>query len=192
VDGRENDFTVHGYSYTYYLERLKWKRIVGLTWGGVRDITDQLDRCNPYRPVEMEAESAGSKIQSSSGRLLFTGHTQNNDSCVWYAVTHGETSHTSYRFQGNEISMAELAPGRLLLNGRSGSGSSWNPNRTQYLSSDVGATRVMSDCHFAVPLNQFIPGFLSNSVAVFRKWQSDTTLGATWSQGHPTSLQDNK
>jgi len=29
--------------------------------------------------------------------------------------------------------------------------------------------RVMSDCHFAVPLNHFTPGFLSNSVAVFRK-----------------------
>ena len=32
-----------------------------------------------------------------------------------------------------------------------------------------GAGRVIPDCHFAVPLNHFIPGFLSNSVAVFRK-----------------------
>jgi hypothetical protein len=32
-----------------------------------------------------------------------------------------------------------------------------------------GAVRVISDCHFAVPLNHFIPGFLSNSVAAFRK-----------------------
>jgi hypothetical protein len=30
-------------------------------------------------------------------------------------------------------------------------------------------SRVISDCHFAVPLNHFIPGFLPNSVAVFRK-----------------------
>ena len=29
--------------------------------------------------------------------------------------------------------------------------------------------RVISDCHFAVHLNHFIPGFLSYSVAVFRK-----------------------
>jgi hypothetical protein len=29
--------------------------------------------------------------------------------------------------------------------------------------------RVVSDCHFAVPLNHFIPGFLSNSVAIFQK-----------------------
>ena len=29
--------------------------------------------------------------------------------------------------------------------------------------------RVISDCHFAVQLNHFIPGFLSYSVAVFLK-----------------------
>jgi hypothetical protein len=32
-----------------------------------------------------------------------------------------------------------------------------------------GAPRVISDCHFAVQLNHFIPGFLSYSVAVFLK-----------------------
>ena len=32
-----------------------------------------------------------------------------------------------------------------------------------------GAARVISDCHFAVQLNHFIPGFLSYSVAVFLK-----------------------
>ena len=32
-----------------------------------------------------------------------------------------------------------------------------------------GAHRVISDCHFAVQLNHFIPGFLSYSVAVCRK-----------------------
>jgi hypothetical protein len=31
------------------------------------------------------------------------------------------------------------------------------------------APRVISDCHFAVPLNHFMPGFRSNSVAVFLK-----------------------
>ena len=111
----------------------------GLTWGETRDITDQLDGCNPYRPVEMEVETAGSKIQSSSGRLLFTGHSKNNDSCVWYSDDHGQTYHSSSRFKGNEISMVELAPRRLLLNGRAGD-RPWNPNRTQYLSVDDGAT----------------------------------------------------
>ena len=32
-----------------------------------------------------------------------------------------------------------------------------------------GLDRVVSDCHFAVQLNRFIPGFLSYSVAVFLK-----------------------
>jgi hypothetical protein len=31
------------------------------------------------------------------------------------------------------------------------------------------ALRVIPDCHFAEPLNHFMPGFLSNSVAIFRK-----------------------
>ena len=33
----------------------------------------------------------------------------------------------------------------------------------------LGLRRVMSDCHLAVQLNHFIPGFLSYSVAVFLK-----------------------
>jgi hypothetical protein len=36
--------------------------------------------------------------------------------------------------------------------------------------------RVTPDCHFAVQLNRLMPGFLSYSVAVFLKWQSDITL----------------
>jgi hypothetical protein len=32
-----------------------------------------------------------------------------------------------------------------------------------------GAVRVISDCHFSVRLNHFIPVFLSYSVAVFLK-----------------------
>ena len=38
------------------------------------------------------------------------------------------------------------------------------------------APRVMLDCHFAVQLSSFIPGFLSYPVAVFLKCQSDITL----------------
>jgi hypothetical protein len=40
-----------------------------------------------------------------------------------------------------------------------------------------GLNRVISDCHSTVQLNHFIPGFLSHSVAVFLRWQSDMTLG---------------
>ena len=32
-----------------------------------------------------------------------------------------------------------------------------------------GGARVISDCHFSVQLNHFIPGFLSYSVPVFLK-----------------------
>jgi hypothetical protein len=33
----------------------------------------------------------------------------------------------------------------------------------------LGLYRIISDCHFAVQLNHFIPGFLSYSAAVFLK-----------------------
>ena len=84
-----------------------------------------------------------SKIQSSSGRLLFAGHTLLStvsgagNSCVWFSEDHGTTYHSSNLFQDNELSMVELAPGRLLMNGRAGS-NSWSPNRTQYFSVDDG------------------------------------------------------
>jgi hypothetical protein len=42
---------------------------------------------------------------------------------------------------------------------------------------ESGMPGVISDCHFSVQLNHFIPVFLSYSVAVFLKWQSDITLG---------------
>ena len=111
----------------------------GVSWGADRDITDQLNGCNPFRPVEMQVQSAGSKIQTSSGRLVFTGHSKNNDSCVWFSDDHGDSYHASNRFVGNEISVAEVSPGKLLLNGR-GLSFGWKPNRTQYVSEDDGAT----------------------------------------------------
>jgi hypothetical protein len=39
----------------------------------------------------------------------------------------------------------------------------------QFVASRFGLPRGISDCHFAVQLNHFIPGFLSYSVAVFSK-----------------------
>jgi len=38
------------------------------------------------------------------------------------------------------------------------------------------APRVISDCHFGVQLNHFIPGLLLYSVTVFLKWQSYLSL----------------
>lgn len=111
----------------------------GLTWSAERNITGFLAVCNPYRPIEMEVESAGSKIQTSSGRLIFTGHSKHNDSAVWYSDDHGQTYTCAKRFSGNEVSVAELAPGYLYMNGRAGD-HAWSPNRTQYTSHDDGSS----------------------------------------------------
>jgi hypothetical protein len=73
---------------TYY-QRLSGDN--GLTWGPARNITSELTGCNPFAPVEMEVESAGSKIQTASGRLIYTGHSKNNDSCTWYSDDHGNS-----------------------------------------------------------------------------------------------------
>ena len=58
---------------------------------------------------------------------------------MWFSDDHGISYHSSNRFQDNELSMVELAPGRLLMNGRAGS-NSWSPNRTQYLSVNDGTS----------------------------------------------------
>lgn len=135
-----------------YLQRIS--KDDGLTWSAERDITDQLVGCNPYRPIEMEVESAGSNIQTSSGRLVFTGHSKNNDSCTWYSDDHGSTYHSSNRFSGNEISVAELSPGNLIMNGRGGS-HVWNPNRSQYYSTDDGTTWGAAEASVLTDNNQF-------------------------------------
>ena len=44
----------------------------GLTWGPARDITAQIQGCNPEAPQEMQVIAAGSKIQTASGRLMFS------------------------------------------------------------------------------------------------------------------------
>jgi hypothetical protein len=135
-----------------YLQRVSTDD--GLSWGPERDITDQLAGCNPYRPIEMEVESAGSSIQTAAGRLIFTGHSKHNDSCTWYSDDHGATYRTSNRFVGNEISVAELAPGHLVMNGRGGS-HPWNPNRTRYRSTDDGATWGPGEASVLTDNNEF-------------------------------------
>ena len=111
----------------------------GVTWGPERDITHLLSHCNPQSPQQMEVESAGSKIQSSSGRILFTGHSHGAGSAIWYTDDGGDTFTCESRFAGNEISMAELAPGHLVMNGRAGT-FPWAPHRTHWESFDDGKT----------------------------------------------------
>jgi hypothetical protein len=45
----------------------------------------------------------------------------------------------------------------------------WDQLWLQAFGDDIAAQAIISDCHFAVQLNHFIPGFLSYSVAVFLK-----------------------
>ena len=114
----------------------------GLTWGAARNITAEIKGCNPTIS-EMQVISAGSKIQTASGRLLFSGHTNGKHqtmACIWYSDDHGKTYGTWGPFKGDEASFAELHPaGHLLLNGR-GLMFPWSPNRTNYVSEDGGTT----------------------------------------------------
>ena len=124
-----------------YFQRLS--RDDGLTWGPARNITADLAGCNPKAPVEMQVIAAGSKIQTASGRLMFSGHTHGRTqgvACIWYSDDHGATYQTTPTFKGDEASFAELSPpGHLVLNGR-GLNFKWEPNRTNYFSADDGTT----------------------------------------------------
>ena len=113
----------------------------GATWSAPRDITPQIAHCN-NNPAssEMMCGGAGSRIQTASGRLIFSGH--NKDSvCVWFSDDHGATyqTMTSEPFVGNEQSIAQLGDGSLYMNGR-GTQFAWRGNRTEYRSVDNGAT----------------------------------------------------
>ena len=75
----------------------------GLTWGPARDITAQIQGCNPEAPQEMQVIAAGSKIQTASGRLMFSGHTHGKTTgkaCIWFSDDHGKTYDTFGRFEG--------------------------------------------------------------------------------------------
>ena len=120
----------------------------GETWSQERDITDILARCNPHAPSEMQVGSAGSKIQTSSGRIIFLGHAKSSPSvsskgnavaCRWWTDDGGLTYNTSSPYPGNEASVAETAPDEIYMNGR-GMSFSWIGNRSSFYSSDDGST----------------------------------------------------
>lgn len=110
----------------------------GATWGSERDITSLIARCNPNRPRDMQVGSAGSKIQTSSGRIIFLGHA-NGNACRWWTDDGGETYNASLPYPGNEASVAEAAPGQIYMNAR-GLAYAWKGNRTSYWSVDDGST----------------------------------------------------
>jgi hypothetical protein len=59
-------------NHSSYLQRISPDD--GLSWpGGTRDITDQLDGCNPHRPVGMMVESGGSKYRAAPAACYLLG-----------------------------------------------------------------------------------------------------------------------
>ena len=134
----------------------------GASFSTPRDISDQVRACSPSA-ANMAYLSAGSKIQTQSGRMLWPAHSFGGSACVWFSDDGGESYQTSNILDANEISIAELTRDskgrrpavakevgdRLLLNGRCGN-HAWCSkscvasdgacnNRTRYISTDGGA-----------------------------------------------------
>jgi hypothetical protein len=139
-----------------YFQVISYDDAIG--WTSPQDITEQLKGCNPDSG-NMQAQSAGNKVQTATGRLLFAGHSHGaQDSsgglrsktsairadeigvCLWYSDDHGSTYKTNPLKHGKgEVSVAntEMHMHRLLINGR-GNNFAWFPHRTDYRSSDDG------------------------------------------------------
>lgn len=100
------------------------------------DITKYLTGCNPDTN-DMMVNSAGNKMATSSGRLIFPGHNHGGKVCLWYTDDGGATYHTTNTMTGNEVSVTELSGGHLYMNGRQ---TNWAPHRSDYFSTDNGAT----------------------------------------------------
>eukprot|EP01147_Barroeca_monosierra_P001630 gene1630-4765_t len=110
----------------------------GLSWSKPQDITGQLRGCQ-FESDNQMIQSAGNKVQSSTGRLLFAGHDHTGHVCIWYSDDGGKSYRTSQFLQGNEISITEAEKGKLVMNGRSQQ-FSWSPHRAEYWSTDDGVT----------------------------------------------------
>lgn len=111
----------------------------GATWSKPVNISGFLSPCNPDRN-NMQVQSAGSKVQTASGRLIWAGHDHSGNVCVWFSDDHGVTYHTSNVIPGNEVSVAVANAEKhtLYMNGRQQS--PWAPHRTDYYSYDDGKT----------------------------------------------------
>ena len=91
----------------------------GVSWGAERDLTHFLATCNGG-PGGQVCGAAGSKLQTSNGRVVFSGHnkaTVGGGVCVWYSDDGGQTYQTNEGgiFTGNEQSIADLGNGTLCV-----------------------------------------------------------------------------
>eukprot|EP00937_MAST-01D_sp_MAST-1D-sp2_P002274 g2274.t1 len=112
----------------------------GRTWSAPRDISTMVRACSTS--TSMMYLSAGSKIQTERGRMLWPAHAWGGAACVWYTDDGGQTYNTSNVFVGNEVSVAAVGHnGTVLMDGR-GTQYPWGKQhrRTRYWSRDDGAT----------------------------------------------------
>ena len=116
----------------------------GKTWSSPVDLSDHIKACNPD-VKDTQVQSAGSKLQSPTGRLIWAGHDHSSNVCVWYSDDGGASYQTAPRFEGNEISIAVADTAgctagkcQLYMNGRGGK--RFGPHRTDYYSTDNGAS----------------------------------------------------
>lgn len=111
----------------------------GSTWTEPVDITHFLDArgCNSAHDGMM-CGAAGTRLQTSNGRLLFGGHNA-GQLCVWFSDDGGDSYDTTEPIVGNEFSLAQLANGSVYMNGR-GTQQAWKGNRTSWISNDFGST----------------------------------------------------
>ncbi len=109
----------------------------GATWSAPRDITHFLAQCNPDIS-NMQVGTAGSKLQTRSGRLVWAGHDHGGHVCVWYSDDGGLSYTTAPLIEGGEVSLSLGAGDGLYMNGRGGS--RFGKYRTDYWSTDDGAT----------------------------------------------------
>eukprot|EP00936_MAST-01D_sp_MAST-1D-sp1_P002656 g2656.t1 len=90
----------------------------GASFGHPVDITHQISACSPHAPKHMVQLSAGSRVQTSSGRLLFTAHNDEGMGCVLSSDDGGASWAAVALQKTKEISVVEVNPGNLLMNGR--------------------------------------------------------------------------
>ena len=113
----------------------------GTTWGPTVDITKTVNpRCNPNAPSDMQVGSAGSKIQTASGRIIFLGHSHGKEgstACRWFTDDGGETYQSSAPYTGNEASIAEVFNSTVYMDAR-GLAFDWIGNRTSFWSTNDG------------------------------------------------------
>eukprot|EP00038_Savillea_parva_P015785 m.14881 g.14881 ORF g.14881 m.14881 type:complete len:494 (-) comp3211_c0_seq1:244-1725(-) len=119
----------------------------GVTWSDAVNITHAVAPCN-RGPGGQVCGAAGSRLQTVSGRIVFSGHSgPGGGICVWYSDDGGKTYNTTagggtngaLLITGNEQSIADLGNGSLYMNGR-GMAFPFAGHRASYWSHDNGAS----------------------------------------------------